>query len=84
VIDWEVERERIIAKVTRMLDHRFPAPDVCKFHAVCRGYRKEAVTCQHEDEAKYYCGMYKQHEAAVLQGSMKRMLADTDFGDFDV
>jgi hypothetical protein len=81
---YEAEKERILEHLRRKLDHLFPSPDVCKFHAVCSGYRKEAHTCQHDDEAKYYCGLYKQHEAAILQGQMKHMLEGTDFADFDV
>jgi hypothetical protein len=81
---WERERERIMIQVKRMLDHRFPSPTVCKFHAVCSGYRKEAFTCQHEEESKYYCGLYKRHEAQIYTNGMKKMLEGTDFGDFDV
>jgi len=81
---YEPEKERILEQVRRKLDHLFPCSTVCKFHVVCSGYRKEAYTCQHEEEAKYYCGLYKRHEAAILQGSMKKMLSETDFGDFDI
>ena len=81
---WEAEREQILARLKRKLDILFPSPNVCKFHAVCKGYRKEAHTCQHEDEANWYCGMYKQHQAAIITGSMKKMLSGTDFADFDI
>jgi hypothetical protein len=81
---YEAEKERILEHLRRKLDHLFPSPTVCKFHVVCKGYKKEAYTCQHEDEASWYCGYYKQHKAATFQGDMKRMLEGTDFADFDV
>jgi hypothetical protein len=81
---WETNREQIIAHVKRKLDHLFPSPTVCKFHAVCKGYHKEHYTCQHEDEAKFHCGYYKQHKAATLMGDMSKLMEGTEFSDFDV
>ena len=80
---YEAEKERILEQLRRKLDHLFPSPTVCKFHAVCKGYRKEAYTCGMEDEAKFYCGYYKQHKAATLMGDMSKMLKGTEFGDMD-
>lgn len=81
---WETEREQIMIRLKRKLDILFPHPDVCKFHAVCAYYVKENPTCSTESEACHHCGKYKLHEAAILQGEMKKMLSDTDFADFDV
>lgn len=81
---WETEREQILTRLKRKLDILFPSATVCKFHAVCSGYKKEHYTCQHEAEAINYCGLYKRHEAAILQGQMKKMLSETDFADFDI
>ena len=79
---WETEREQILIRLKRKLDILVPAPNVCKFHAVCKGYKKENSICQQEEAAKVDCGFYKLHEAAVVMGSMKKMLSGTDFGDF--
>jgi hypothetical protein len=80
---YEAEKERILDQVRNRLEELFPSK-ACRFSKVCSGYRKEAFTCQHEGEASTYCGLYKRHEAAVLQGQMKKMLAKTDFGNFDI
>ena len=81
---YEAEKERILAQVRKTLDYLYPPKDLCKFSKLCKGFRKEAHTCAHEMEARYYCGLYKQHEAAILQGQMKHMLEGTDFTEFDV
>jgi hypothetical protein len=33
----------------------------CKFWKVCEGYRKDAVTCN-KDQEKRYCGTYRNLE----------------------
>ena len=84
---YNAEQERILEQVRKTLDHLYPPKNkecICKFAKVCKGYQKEAYTCQHEGEAIWYCGLYKRHEAAILQGDMKRMLEGTDFAEFGI
>jgi hypothetical protein len=41
--------------------------ELCRFASVCKGYRKEAFTCAHEEEAKDYCGYYRRFKAAIKE-----------------
>jgi len=33
----------------------------CRFAKVCESYQKEGYTCNNENEAKWYCGIYELH-----------------------
>lgn len=32
----------------------------CRYHCMCKYYREDAVTCGSNEEAKDYCGKYRQ------------------------
>lgn len=75
------EQKQILDQVKKRLNELFPS-QICKFGKLCKGYNEEFYACQHEIEACKFCGLYKQHAAAVIQMEMKRMLSGTDFADF--
>ena len=35
----------------------------CKHYKTCKHYREDSYTCQHDDEATDYCGVYDDEEA---------------------
>jgi len=56
------------------------AKELCQFSRVCRGYRKDAYTCQHDNEASFYCGYFREHLKFRLISEMDKLLEGCDFG----
>lgn len=58
--------------------------EICRFSVMCKGYRADHFTCNHESEAKDFCGYYRRHKAAILRIDMRAMLSGTDLAEFGV
>ena len=43
----------------------------CRYHEICKYYRKFAVTCEKDDEAKGYCRKYR--EFAKIESTVQKL-----------
>jgi len=55
--------------------------ELCPFWKVCKGYQKDAYTCNHDTEASFYCGYFREHLKFKLISEMDKLLGDVDFAD---
>jgi len=55
--------------------------EVCRFAYMCKGYKPENYTCNHDAEASWYCGYFREHLKFRLISKMDKLLEGCDFAD---